>query len=69
MTNAASNCAWNVCPKCGQLVDTDDCFDGSEVRCLACNILLVCTAFTDETWALLIADDTDVDPADDTDAA
>ena len=63
MTAPDTSCAWNRCPKCGQLVDVDDGFDGSEVRCLACNAHLVWTAFMDDTWALVPA--TDDDEADD----
>jgi DNA-directed RNA polymerase subunit RPC12/RpoP len=46
-------CAWNRCTTCGALVDVDDCVDGSEIDCGACDERLVVTEFTDDTWALI----------------
>jgi DNA-directed RNA polymerase subunit RPC12/RpoP len=57
--------AWNTCPKCGELVDVDECTDGSEVRCSACNKRLVCTEYTDDSWGLTPADEGDNDDSGD----
>lgn len=50
---------WNRCPTCSELVDVDDCVDGSEVRCLACNARLVLAEYVDETCGLVLADEGD----------
>jgi hypothetical protein len=44
---------WNWCPHCKQTVDADDVRDGTEVRCLGCDRVYVCVAYTDGTWGLV----------------
>jgi hypothetical protein len=56
-----TSCAWNRCPKCNEIVGVDECVDGSEVDCGACDERLVCTEFVDDTWALISADEGDAD--------
>jgi hypothetical protein len=64
-TENDTSCAWNRCPTCGELVDVDDCVDGSEVTCRACNARLVLTEYVDDTCGLSLADESN---GEDTDA-
>lgn len=59
-----TSCAWNRCPTCGELVDVDGCVDGSEMNCPACNARLVLTEYVDDTFGLLLADDSEEDEPD-----
>lgn len=52
-TESDTTCAWNRCPTCGVLVDVDDCVDGSEVDCGACDERLVLVEYVDDTWSLI----------------
>ena len=54
---------WNWCQRCNQLVDADDVFDGSEVKCLKCGREFICVAFRGGTWALSAAIDSPPAPA------
>ena len=75
ITDAAIDAAkpkpWNACPKCKNLVDIDDeGFDGSEVRCHDCGVMLVVSEYGDGAFALNVQDAHDLpDPEDAADAA
>jgi hypothetical protein len=46
-------CPWNACEQCGEIVDVDDCFDGSLVRCLACDTEYEVVLCKDDSWMLI----------------
>jgi len=66
--SARNLAAWNWCDHCRQLVDADDVHDGSEVKCLGCERVYVCTAFDGGEWRLFEAKELDEDSAADADA-
>jgi len=44
--------SWNTCPSCKQYVDADEVFDGSEVRCWACQKWFLVDHLGGDDWRL-----------------
>ena len=55
--------SWNTCPACGESIDADEVFAGSEVHCGCCNRWFVVTEFVgldgSSVWELRETDDAD----------
>jgi hypothetical protein len=54
MSDAYNDCPWNSCEECGENIDVDDCFDGSVVRCLACDTEHEVIECQDDSWMLVV---------------
>lgn len=69
MTDAARECAWNVCDECGEIVDVDDdSIDGALSVCSACNTAYELVERFDGSCMLIAVNPMTIESTDDTGA-